>query len=80
MMKAESVKLIESLKKWFEILNKQITTEEKNNETKISIERSDQHSHWEHVTSIPKKKIHKLEERDENGGVEELKKMVFGFY
>ena len=81
MVKQERGKLIESLEKRVDILDQQITIEKRQNEQKISIERI------EHANSLAtekmlrqflKEKIRKMEERAEKGGVEELKKIVFG--
>jgi hypothetical protein len=81
MVTQERGKLIESLEKRVEILDQQITIEKRQNEQKISIERI------EHENSLAtekmlrqflKEKIRKVEERAEKGGVEELKKIVFG--
>jgi hypothetical protein len=80
-VKQERGKLIESLEKRVDILDQQITIEKRQNEQKISIERI------EHDNSLAtekmlrqflKEKIRKMEERAEKGGVEELKKIVFG--
>ena len=81
MVTQERGKLLESLEKRVEILDKQITIEKRKNEKKISIERI------EHENSLTtekmlrqflNEKIRKMEERAEKGGVEELKKIVFG--